>query len=150
MEITKAQMVDLRAILDLQRLCYHENAVRYDDFNILPLTQSIDDLEKEYATCTILKATDQDKIVGSIRAFEKEGTCFIGRVIVHPEFQNKGIGMQLMEEAELAFKYVDRYELFTGYRDDKNLYFYKKLGYHPFKQVKISDQLTIIFLDKTN
>lgn len=150
MEIKKAQIDDLPVILDLQKLCYNENAVRYNDFKIPPLTQSIIDLEKEYNDCTILKAIVQTKIVGSIRAFEKDGTCFIGRVIVHPDFQNKGIGKQLMTDMELMFKNVNRFELFTGFRDDKNLYFYKKLGYNQFKQVKINDNLDMVYLEKTN
>lgn len=148
MEILKAQIEDLPQILELQKLCYTENAIRYNDFKIAPLTQTINDFEKEFGDCIILKAVEKSKIVGSIRAFEKNGTCFIGRVIVHPDYQNKGIGGKLMSDIELIFKNVNRFELFTGFRDDKNLYFYNKLGYRQFKQVKINDDFTMIYLEK--
>lgn len=40
-EIKIANKEDLKEILDLQHiLCYKENAIRYNDFNIQPLTQS--------------------------------------------------------------------------------------------------------------
>ena len=48
MEITKVQIVDLPKILVLQRLCYHENALRYNDFNIAPIKQTIEELGKEF------------------------------------------------------------------------------------------------------
>ena len=150
MEIIIAQINDLTQILDLQKLCYNENAIRYNDFKIAPLTQSINDLEKEFGDCVILKAVEQSKIVGSIRAFEKNRTCFIGRVIVHPDYQNKGIGKKLKSEIELVFNNVNRFELFTGFLDEKNLYFYNKLGYKQYNQVKINDDFSMIYLEKIN
>jgi ribosomal protein S18 acetylase RimI-like enzyme len=150
MEIKRAQIDDLQVILDLQKLCYTDNALRYNDFKLPPLTQTINDLEKEFDDTVILKAIKQGNIVGSVRAFEKDGTCFIGRLIVHPDFQNKGIGNKLMNELERIFKKAKRFELFTGMRDDKNLYFYQKIGYKPYKQIKIKDDLILVYLEKHN
>jgi len=62
----------------------------------------------------ILKLFKDKKIVGSARAYEKEGTYFIGRVIVYLDYQNRGIGKKLMEGIEKCFNSV-RYELFTGH-----------------------------------
>jgi ribosomal protein S18 acetylase RimI-like enzyme len=150
MEILKAQSDDLPEILELQKLCYTENANRYNNFDIQPLTQTLPDIENEYKKCTILKSLHQSKIVGSVRAFEKEGTCYIGKLIVHPDYQNKGIGRMLMNSLELEFGNAKRFELFTGFRDEKNLYFYKKIGYSQFKQVKVNDNLSLVYLEKIN
>jgi GNAT superfamily N-acetyltransferase len=150
MEIINAQIDDLSVILDLQKRCYNENALRYNDFNIAPLTQTIDELEREHTNCLILKAVELSKIVGSIRAFEKDETCYIGRVIVHPDYQNKGIGKKMMIDIEKMFPNVKRYELFTGFHDDKNLYFYNTLGYKQFKQVKINADIEMVYLEKIN
>jgi ribosomal protein S18 acetylase RimI-like enzyme len=148
MLIQNAQKKDLPQILELQKICYRESAKRYNDFAIAPLVQTLDELEKEFEKTTILKAEKNDRIVGSVRAYEKNGTCFIGRVIVHPEFQNKGIGKNLIREIENRFSHAARYELFTGFRDKKNLHFYKSLEYLPFKEEKHNDSLTMIFLEK--
>ncbi|WP_198936769.1 GNAT family N-acetyltransferase [Domibacillus epiphyticus] len=32
------------------------------------------------------------KIIGSVRAYEKEGICYIGKLMVQPAYQNKGLG----------------------------------------------------------
>lgn len=150
MEILAAQPEDLPEILELQRVCYTENAQRYNNFNIQPLTQTLQDFESEIKECTILKAVDQSKIVGSVRAFEKGGTCYIGKLIVHPDFQNKGLGRMLMNRLEMEFENALRFELFTGFRDEKNLYFYQKIGYIPFKQASVTDNLSLVYLEKIN
>ncbi|MDP4180359.1 MAG: GNAT family N-acetyltransferase [Bacillota bacterium] len=95
-------------------------------YNILPLTQTLEELFEEAKNSTILKAVVENKMVGSVRAFEKDGSCFIGRLIVHPDYQNSGIGRKLMADIENNFGCI-RFELFTGHLDKKNLAFYDKL-----------------------
>lgn len=150
MEILQAQYEDLPEILELQKLCYTENALRYNNFNIQPLVQTFGEIEGEFKAGVILKTIHQNKIVGSIRAVEKDGTCFIGKVIVHPEFQNRGIGRKLMNGLELLFTSVKRFELFTGFRDEKNLYFYQQLGYTQFKTFKVTEAFFLVYLEKIN
>lgn len=150
MEIKRAQPEDLAPILELQKICYRENALRYNDFSIAPLTQTLEVFEKEFEDGLVLKAVEGSEIVGSIRAYQKDGTCFIGRLIVHPDHQNRGIGKRLMSALEKSFPAVNRFELFTGFRDEKNLYFYSKLGYQPFRQVKIREDFYLVFLEKRN
>ncbi len=90
------------------------------------------------------------KIVGSVRAYSKENTCYIHRLIVLPEYQNQGIGKVLMAEIEKRFKNsVQRYELFTGSRDPRNLYLYNQLGYKTFKTKKLSDEISFVYLEKS-
>lgn len=149
-DIRKAGFEELSQILELQKLCYTENAERYNDFSITPLTQTLEELEKEFAHGLVLKAVSALKIVGSIRAYEKEGTCFIGRIIVHPNYQNKGIGKALLHNIEQQFIHVKRYELFTGFLDEKNLYLYKKMAYAEYKREVLSDDFTFVFLEKKN
>lgn len=148
MIISTANRNDLSEILELQKVCYLENAKRYNDYSISPLIQTIDDLINEFDNNVILKAIDNNNIIGSLRAYEDRKTCYIGRVIVHPEYQNKGIGSRLMNEIEKYFPGVEKYELFTGYKDEKNLYFYNKLGYNKMKEEILSKDLTIVYLVK--
>jgi ribosomal protein S18 acetylase RimI-like enzyme len=60
--------------------------------------------------------------IGSVRANVKEGTCYIGRLIVHPDFQKRGIGTRLMSEMEKVFNSCKRFELFTGDKSERNLH----------------------------
>lgn len=148
MEITRANTGNEKKIIELQRMCYQENAERYKNYKIPPLTETEDELKEVLKENTVLIAIDNNRIVGSIRAKPIHNTCYIGRVIVHPDFQNKGIGSKLMKEIEDSYSNTERFELFTGYRDEKNLYFYKKNGYKEFKQEIINDTLVYIYLEK--
>lgn len=139
---------DAEEILALQKLAYQCEAELYDDPSIPPLTQTLEQMKADYETNTILKAVDGDRIIGSVRAFLKEGTCCIGRLIVHPDCQNRGLGSRLMNAIEEAFPQAARFELFTGHKSERNLYLYQKRGYRIFKTVPVNDRLSIVFLEK--
>ena len=49
---------------------------------------------------TILKFTENDKIIGSVLLVEKEHQLYLGMLTVSPELQNSGIGKKLLAEAE--------------------------------------------------
>lgn len=150
MKIKKAKIDDLINILELQKKCYQENATRYNDFEIQPLLQTIDDIKKEFNVQIFLKLEDNHKIIGSVRAFCKDDICYIGKLIVHPEYQNKGFGKKLIIEIEKKFKKVKKYELFTGYKDEKNIYLYEKLGYKIFKEKNVNSNVKLVFMEKYN
>jgi N-acetylglutamate synthase-like GNAT family acetyltransferase len=88
---------DAEEILILQKLAYRSEAEIYNDFNIPPLVQTPESIEKDFENQYFLKAVMEGKIIGSVRAYTKEGTCYIGRLIVHPDFQNQGIGSSLIK-----------------------------------------------------
>ena len=144
-----AERIDLEEILKLQKLAYQENAVRYNDEFIPPLTQTLDNLYEEAESSTILKVVTDDLIVGSIRGVLKDGTCILSRLFVHPNYQNRGLGRKLIEAIEKQFS-VERYEIYTGHLDDKNLALYEKLGYKRFKTNKFTDSLEFIYLEKVD
>lgn len=147
-EITSADPVDAPEILALQRLAYQTEAELYHDFAIPPLTQTIENLQAEFAQQTILRATHDGRIVGSVRAFLEEATCHIGRLIVHPDLQRQGIGTQLMQAIEAAFPDARQFELFTGHMSEANLRLYTRLGYRRSRAVRVSDRLTLVYLQK--
>ena len=121
----------------LQKLAYRSEAEIYNDFSIPPLLQTIEDIKSEYADKTFLKAVDSGRIIGSVRSNVDNNVCYIGKLIVHPDYQNKGIGTALMNSIEDYFNGCKRYELFTGQKSVKNIYLYKKLGYKVFKEENI-------------
>jgi len=53
---------------------------------------------------TILKFTENDKIIGSVLLVEKEHQLYLGMLTVSPELQNSGIGKKLLSEAEIHAK----------------------------------------------
>ena len=148
MIIEKATVSDAEEILALQKLAYRSEAEIYNDFNIPPMVQTLESIEKDFENQVFLKALINGRIIGSVRAYSKEGICYIGRLIVHPDFQNQRIGTKLMNEIEKIFGTCQRFELFTGDKSKRNLYLYQKLGYKLFKTANITDQTTIVYLEK--
>ena len=151
MIIKKAEFSDLEEILLLQKLAYKSEAELYDDFSIPPLVQTLKEVEEEFENQAFLKVVENEKIIGSVRAvLVNPKTCYIGKLIVHPEFQNQGIGTKLMREIERIFKNCEKFELITGHKSEKNLKLYQKLGYKEFKTEKLTENLNLVYLEKIN
>lgn len=146
--IEEAGVQDAAEILALQKLAYQDEASIYNDYTIPPLTQTLDDLETQFQRDIVLKAVLDNKIVGSVRGYFQDGTCYIGRLIVHPEHQNQGIGTQLIHAIESRFAQAQRYELFTGHQSTRNLHLYQKLGYQVFRSEKLSESFILLYLEK--
>ena len=151
MKIIRAKINDAEEILNLQKLAFQSQARIYNDDKLPPLIQELDEIKQEFREKIVLKAIINEQIIGSVRAYEDEGTCHIGRLIVHPDFQNQGIGKQLMLAVEDSFEDCARFELFTGYKSVKNIHLYEKLNYKTFKigeEYSIS-RVKLYFMEKT-
>src|SRR3990172_8662427 len=149
MEILQATISDAEVILGLQKLAYRIEAERYNDYNIPPLMQTLEEIKKQFKDHLFLKAVSENMIIGTVRAHEENGTCYIGRLAVYPEMQNRGIGTALMQEIEKYYKPM-RFELFVGSKSDNNIHLYKKLGYRIFKMAKYEcGNIEIFYMEKS-
>ncbi len=146
--IEKAQKEDLEEILELQYLAYQSEAKLFCDMDIPPLKQTIEEVYDEFEKGTILKAIDDNGvIIGSVRAHQDGGTVYIGKLMVHPEMQKKGIGTKLLLEIENEYP-NQRYELFTSTKSISNIRLYERLGYKIFKEESVSQELQFVYLQK--
>ena len=148
MTILKAEAGDLREILSLQYLAYQSEARLHNDPNIPPLRQTLADVQREFAEGLFLKAVDTEgAIVGSVRAYSKNGTLYIGKLIVRPDRQGQGIGTQLLLEIERAWPH-DRCELFTSRKSVRNIKLYQRHGYREFYAKQAGPGLTMVYMEK--
>jgi ribosomal protein S18 acetylase RimI-like enzyme len=148
-KIEPANVQDAEEILELQKLAYQSEAALYNDYTIPPLTQTLEEIRIDFEDQLFLKASLPGRIVGSVRGWMQQRTCTIGRLIVDPVHQRRGIGTSLMDEIEKRFPEAERFELFTGHKSERNLRLYANLGYRPFKREKISERLQLVYLEKT-
>ncbi len=81
MIIERALISDAKAILSLQKLAYKSEAEIYNDFNIPPLVQTFKDIMDDFEHQIFLKAAINGRIIGSVRAFANEETCYIGSLL---------------------------------------------------------------------
>lgn len=150
--ISPAREDDAERILKLQYLCYQSEAELYGDYNIEPLTQSLDELRGELAGGCVLVARLGEEVVGSVRgSVGADGAAVIGKLIVHPRMQRHGLGGRLLSaiEERLAVEgRAKRYRLFTGHRNDGNLRLYRRLGYQAVSTEQVSHRLSLVTLEK--
>ena len=146
--IDSARVAEAEQILKLQYLCYQSEAAIYDDYSIPPLTQTLWELLEEYDVGKVLVARLGKEVVGSVRGRLEADTCNIGRLIVHPRLQGKGVGTRLVAAIEEEFAGAERYELFTGHLSGTNLRLYRRLGYQEFREEEILPELRMIHLRK--
>ena len=148
MNIVKATQEDLPEILHLQYLAYQSEARLLNNPNIPPLKQTLPEVEAEYDKGIILKVSAEDgRIIGSVRAWEEAGTVYVGKLMVHPDYQRKGLGSRLLLAVEDAFP-GKRYELFTSTMSAGNIALYQRNGYVVFKEKQVSDTLRFVYLEK--
>ncbi len=147
--IVKADIADAAEILNLQKSAYQIEAERYHDDSIAPLRQTLPELEGQFRDHTILKAVLDNRIVGTVRACEKGGTCYVGRLAVDPVLHNRGIGAALLEALEKACP-APRYELFAGSKSANNIHLYRKLGYVIYEKKRYGHgTVEVVYMEKT-
>ena len=117
----------------------------YCESEILPLYESVgwvfycahpDILEKAYANslCT-LAAYEDDLPVGIIRSVGDGHTIlFIQDLLVHPEYQRRGIGTALMNALLERYPHVYQIELATDHTE-KTIAFYKSFGFRNLSDI---------------
>jgi GNAT superfamily N-acetyltransferase len=147
-KIEQASTEDAAVLLALQRLAYQSEAAIYDDYTIPPLRQTFAEMCADFDRQLFLKALLDGKPVGSVRAHMQGDTCLVGRLIVHPDVQRRGIGTRLLHAVEQRFAHASRFELFTGHRSVGNIRLYEKLGYTICRHEVMYNGLTLVFLEK--
>lgn len=148
MTITRAEVSDAEELLQLQILSYQSEGERYGDYTIPPLVQTLDEMREDLERQVVLKAVSEGSIIGSVRAYDQDGSCKIGKLFVHPARQGKGTGTALMKEIERIFDSCARYELFAGEKSTDNIRLYTSLGYRPFRKDSLAEHLTLVYLEK--
>ena len=138
---------DLPQILALQKAAFESEARLVENWDIPPLTQTLENLVEEWRTGDILKALDGQTLVGTVRARTTEDTVHIGRLAVLPQWQGRGCGSSLMTAILSAIK-AARYELFTSAKSNRNLRLYQKLGFVPYKKAQTANGVELVWLEK--
>ena len=146
--ISLATAVIAAELLELQKLCFYDEAELNQEFNIPPLRQTLDSLREDFRMHTFLAAWLGSWLVGSVRGRRDGAIGHIGRLVVHPDHRGRGLGKALMAAIEAALPGVEYYELFTGERSERNLRLYGSLGYVSYRREVVTPRLTLIHLRK--
>lgn len=149
-KLEMAMEQDFERILALQKSAFQDQAMIYNDFDLPPLTQTLEELKAEAGSKTIYKLVENGEIIASVRCFIKDGALYIEKLAVHPDFQNRGIGTSMLREIEEKYSHqVSMFKLFTGEKSERNLHLYKKAGYREVKRKPSQGHnFNLIFMEK--
>ena len=134
-------------LLTLQRAAYVSEAQLYDDVRLPALVQTPDELADELAQSSCLAALAGSRLVGAVRTRERGGVLHVGRLVVAPDLQGRGIGTRLLLAAERSTT-LPRAALFTGARSTANLRLYRRHGYAETAREPVRPGLELVHLTK--
>jgi len=139
---------DAEALLILQRKANESEAILNNDYTIPPLVENVSDVVDGIHNNFTLKATYKGQMVGSIRGRLENGTCHVGRLMVDPYFQKKGLGSLLLNKIECYYPVINRFELFTSSKSLSNIRLYEKNGYIKYAEEYINENYNFVYMEK--
>jgi tRNA (guanine37-N1)-methyltransferase len=129
-EVRLAEPADAGELFTLQRACWVQEEQDNPGVEIPALHETLDDQRAWLARDTVLVARAAGRLVGAVRARRREDVWDIGRLMVAPDLQGRGLGRMLLARIEAAVPAgVASYSLFTGAGSLRNQRLYKKAGY---------------------
>lgn len=150
--LVKANKEDINILHHIQIKSFKELLERYQDYEISPGNESIEQIieryEQPFTTYWIIK--DKEKAVGGVRVVSGEdGKYRISPIFVLPEEQGKGIAQETFKLLEAHYYDSKQWFLNTIQEEKKNCYLYEKLGYKKIgKTEKIKSGMTIVSYQK--
>ena len=130
LEVRRVEPADAGELLTLQRACWVQEQQVNPRVEIDALTESLDDVRTWISEGLTLVLRSEGRLVGAVRG-RLHGTAWdIGRLMVAPDLQGRGLGRMLLARMEdAAPAEATSYELFTGAGSLRNQRTYKKAGY---------------------
>ncbi len=129
-EVRLVRPGDAGELFTLQRACWVQEEQDNPGVEIPALHETLEDLRGWIARDTVLVARSAGRLVAAVRASLHEGTWEIGRLMVAPDLQGRGLGRLLLGRIEAAAPQgATSYALVTGAGSVRNQKLYKKAGY---------------------
>jgi tRNA (guanine37-N1)-methyltransferase len=132
LDVRLATRADAGELFTLTRACWLQELWANPGVVIPALEESFEEAIRGLADWTTYVARAGGRIIGSTRGrLVGDGTVWdVGRVMVAPDLQGRGLGRYLLELIEdAAPAEAMSYELWTGARSVDNIRMYKKAGY---------------------
>ncbi len=121
---------DAAELLTLQRACWVQEAQANPGVHIHALHEDLAEVQAWMQEWTTLVLRVDHRLVGAARGRRHDDTWDIGRIMVAPDLQGRGLGQVLLTAIERAAPPgVTELELFTGAGSRRNIAIYKSAGY---------------------
>ena len=149
MRIELATIQDVPELQELQHRAFGPQCIELGWEDAPPMTESLEHAYEEFAQCTTLKVKNEDgRIIGSIRGNVTDGSLYMGRLMVLPEYRQQGIGKQLFREIQRLLPH-NRAWLCTCKQVQAPYEFYLLEGFRPYKDEIVGPGLTWVYMEKS-
>ena len=150
LDLSTASPSDAGELLTLQRAAFLTEGRLNLTHDIPPLTQTLTELRESLSSGLTLVARSHGRLVGSVRGDQTEdGAWYVGRLMVAPDLQGRGVGSRLMTEIESRVPAGCRLiRLLTGVRSAPNLAFYARRGYVEVSRGVRGGQVEVVLMEK--
>jgi ribosomal protein S18 acetylase RimI-like enzyme len=151
--VREAVRAELPAVLAVQHDAFSRvaKALGIEPSDLPPLQETLGQLEdlRLAGTRFFVAADPLGRIVGSVRASERDVVVDIGRLVVASDRLRQGIATRLVETLEASYAQADRFVLFTGEDATEALALYTKLGYELTRR-DATGPVVLVWLEKRN
>ena len=148
MKIEIANIEDVPELLELQYKAFRPVAESLNWPDAPNLTETVEHALGVFPKYTTLKMlSDDGKIIGSVRGRVEDGSLYIGRLMVLPEFQKNGYGRILLREIQSMLPH-SRAWLDTCGDVPETVSFYEREGFRTFHTEHFENNHTWISMEK--
>ena len=150
-QLAPATPDDAGELFTLQRAAFFAEGRDNGSFALPPLTQTLPELQRSLDTGTVLVARRGSRLVGSVRGEPApDGAWYVGRLMVAPDLQGRGLGSRLLTEIEaLAPAGTSVARLVTGVASRANRAFYGRRGYVEVERQEDEVGIEILVLERS-
>jgi isopentenyldiphosphate isomerase/N-acetylglutamate synthase-like GNAT family acetyltransferase len=144
--LSKAVLEEAEELLLMQKEVFMSLYKKYEDHDTSPVTQTMERFLKRFDIGEYYKILYKGSLAGSVFVYEKEpGTMKLHIINIREEYQNKGIGQEVIRRLELMYPQADSWELETILSETRNCHLYEKMGYIQSGELRhINDKLTLV------
>jgi len=141
--LQRAVEEDAQSIIDARDQSFYDDYVRFGEcpgYHITP--EAMRDTIRKADVYRILV---DGKMAGdvSVHQLSEDGSRWIGCLEIIPEYQNGGIGSEMLRAVFDRYPETKIWELETPVQNKRNCYFYEKAGFRGIKETVHSELLTL-------
>ena len=143
-----AKPEDAKELYEIQKLAYKEQLEMYQDYDTNLAVEGIDWVLFRIKHHIYYKIICDGKIIGEVDVYKHKRSSLhyeMNGVVVHPDYQNRGIGQKAIQFVEREFADAKVWTMWTPHKTEKNHYFYEKIGYKRTGiEERINDNLILV------
>ena len=148
MKIIQANENDITELYQLQLLSFESEAAMIGSREVPALMETQKEFTEDFVNWVTLKmVNDTGMIVGAIRYKMNNEIIEVGRLMVHPQYRNKGFAKELLSIVDKEFPTKTK-ELYTCTKSWINIDLYKKMEYKPIEEHHGNGELSFVYMRK--